>query len=372
MTETFLQHYGWVLVSLLGGLLTTLTFVLGVNLHLGNFRLDAVRRQAILKATARKWIFALAALGGFAGVVHVAFPLFFSVAFCGARRLWEVLLATFFLQLVAYAICWKSEKPLRSTFFCIILMINGFLAPLLVGTFIGTFFVGAGFSVGGTAMAPTVRWVGSWQGLELLTQPHAVLLGLVEVCLSYIVGGLYVIRVVDDHPVRKQMRRSVFYMAIPFFVLSAIWFGILLLRPGFSVDADGVVSKEDYKYFMNFLHHGPEVIQLTLGGLLLLAGLFFGIKKKSHRKGFRFIVAGIFLVVMGTFFLAGFHKTPFFPSLTSLQSSLTIRNSSADFATLHSLFWVFVAIPVVILALGYLWYWMDHKKKVTVRRKANP
>ena len=72
MTETFLQYYGWVLVSLLGGLLTTLTFVLGANLHLGNFRLDAFRRQAILKATARKWIFALAALGGFAGVVYVS------------------------------------------------------------------------------------------------------------------------------------------------------------------------------------------------------------------------------------------------------------------------------------------------------------
>lgn len=104
----------------------------------------------------------------------------------------------------------------------------------------------------------------------------------------------------------------------------------------------------------------------------ILGGLYFGVKRKSHRKGFWFTVAGTLLMVMGLFFLAGFHKTPFFPSLTSLQSSLTIRNSSADFATLHSLFWVFVAIPVVILALGYLWYWMDHKKKVTVRRKANP
>ena len=362
MTETFLQHYGWVLVSLLGGLVVTLVFILGANLHLGSFHLGRLQKQAVVKATGRKWIFAFAALVVFGGVVYAAFPLFFRVAFLGASWLWALLLVTFFIQLIAYVICNKSEKLLGSTFFCIILMINGFLAPLLVGTFLGSFFTGAGFTVSRAA----VTWGSPWHGLELLTQPFAVFMGLIVVCLSYILGGLYVIRVVNDHPVRKVMRRSIRNMAVPFLALSIAWFVFLLLRPGFSVDADGIVSMEEYKYFMNFMHHSLEVVQLFLGGLLLLVGLYFGVKRKSHRKGFWFTVAGTLLVVMGLFFLAGFHGTAYYPSVTSLQSSLTLQNSSADFNTLQSLSGFSLAIPVAIVGLGYVWHRVDHKRKVTV------
>ena len=222
MTETFLQHHGWVLVSLLGGLLVTLMLLLGANIHLVNYHLGTLQKQAVLKATGRKWIFAFAALVVLGVTVYAAFPLFFRVAFWGARWLWALLLVTLFIQLIAYAICNKTEKPLGSTFFCIILMLNGALAPLLVGTFIGSFFTGAGFYVNRTVVPATATWVNPLHGLDLLTQPHALLLGLVAVALSYILGAMYVIRVVDDHPVRKVMRRSVRNMAVPFLLLAMV------------------------------------------------------------------------------------------------------------------------------------------------------
>ena len=165
MTDIFLQKYGWVVVSLLGGLLVALMFVMGANLHLGNFRLDTLRKRAILKATSRRWGYALASLVVFAGVSYVTFPLFFRAFFVGARLLWELVLVIFFLQLVAYIICNKNEKLLGSTFFCILLMINGFLAPLLVGTAIGTFFTGAGFTVDWAASPAAVAWDSPWRGL---------------------------------------------------------------------------------------------------------------------------------------------------------------------------------------------------------------
>jgi cytochrome d ubiquinol oxidase subunit II len=164
------------------------------------------------------------------------------------------------------------------------------------------------------------------------------------------------------------MRRSVRNMAVPFLALSIAWFVFLLLRPGFSVDADGIVSMEDYKYFMNFMHHSLEGVQLFLGGLLLLVGLYFGVKRKSHRKGFWFTVAGTLLMVMGLFFLAGFHGTAYYPSVTSLQSSLTLQNSSADFDTLQSLSGFSLVIPVAIVGLGYVWHRVDHRKKIAVGR----
>ena len=367
MTETFLQHHGWVLVSLLGGLLVTLMLLLGAQIHLVNYHLGTLQKQAVLKATGRKWIFAFAVFVVLGVTVYAAFPLFFRVAFWGARWLWALLLVTLFIQLIAYAICNKTEKPLGSTFFCIILMLNGALAPLLVGTFIGSFFTGAGFYVNRTVVPATATWVSPLRGLDLLTQPHALLLGLVAVALSYILGAMYVIRVVDDHPVRKVMRRSVRNMAVPFLLLAMVWFALLMLRPGFSVDADGIMSRESYKYFMNLLHHGQEITEFTLGILLVLAGFYFCIKKKSHRKGFWLTAAGTMLVVMGVFFLAGFHGTAYYPSLTIPQSSLTLRNSSASFETLHSLFWVSLLIPISVIGLGYVWHRADHKKKVTVR-----
>ena len=54
MTETFLQNYGWVLVSLLGGLLVALMFVMGANLLLGSVNLDLLRKRGVFTAAGRK------------------------------------------------------------------------------------------------------------------------------------------------------------------------------------------------------------------------------------------------------------------------------------------------------------------------------
>ena len=368
MTEAFLQKYGWVIVSLLGGLLVALMFVMGANLHLGNFRLDTLRKRAILKATSRRWGYALASLVVFAGVSYVTFPLFFRAFFVGARLLWTLVLAVFVLQLIAYILCEKNDKLLGGTFFCVLLMLIGLLAPLLVGTAIGTFFTGAGFTVDWGASPAAVAWDSSWRGLEMLHQGQAVLLGLIHACLSFILGGLNVIRVVDDHAVRKSMRRSVRIASIPLLALSFLWAILLMLRRGFSVNSDGVVVMEKYKYLLTILHYRPVQLVLILGAVLFGVGLYFGVFTKSRRKGFWLTAGGTVIVVMGIFALAGFNGTAFFPSLTDPQSSLTVLNSATDAETLQLLFWLSPAIPLAIIGFGYLWHRTDHKKKITVRR----
>lgn len=368
MTDLFLQKYGWVVISLLGGLLVALMFVMGANLHLGSFRLDTLRKRAVLKATSRRWACALAALVVFAGVADLTFPLFFRAFFVGARRLWELVLVTFFLQLAAYIICNRNEKLLGSSFFCILLMINGFLTPLLVGTAIGTFFVGAGFTVDWAASPAAVAWGSSWRGLDMLGHWLALLLGLIHVCLSYLLGALYVIRVVDDHAVRKNMRSSVRIASIPLLVLSFLWVILLMLKPGFSVDADGVVTQEEYKYLLTVLHYRPVQAVFLVGAALFALGLYFGVFTKSRRKGFWLTAGGTVVVVMGIFGLAGFNGTAFFPSLTDLPSSLTVRNSCAGADTMQLLFWLSPAVPLALIGFGYLWHREDHKKKITVRR----
>ena len=366
MTYEFLQNYWWILVSLLGGLLVGLMFVQGANVHLVNPRLDDVQKRMILNSTGRKWELTFTTLVTFGGAFFASFPLFYSTSFGGAYWVWILLLVTFVFQAVSYEFCNKKENLLGKKAFRIALMANGFLAPFLVGTAVGTFFTGSNFTVDKAAIAnpasPIIStWGSGWHGLEALGQGHAVLLGLTLVALTVILGALYVIHNVDEHPLRKKMRLVVKITAVPFLLLFVAWFVILMLRDGFAVDSEGFVSMEPYKYLMNLLHHTEVLVMMGLGVLLVLAGIYIGAFTK-HRRGFWFTFSGTVLVVMAVFFLAGFYNTAYYPSLTHLQSSLTIRNSSSSYFTLKVMFWVSLLIPFVLAYIAYAWHAMDHRK----------
>ena len=366
MTYEFLQNYWWILVALLGGLLVALMFVQGANIHLVNHRLDDVQKRMILNSTGRKWELTFTTLVTFGGAFFASFPLFYSTSFGGAYWVWVLLLVTFVFQAVSYEFQNKKGNLLGVTGFRIALFANGVLAPFLVGTAVGTFFTGSGFTVDKTAIAnpasPVIStWQSPWHGLEALGQGHAVLLGLSVVFLAIILGALYILNNVDDHAVRKQMRGTLKIAAIPFLLFFVAWFVILMLKDGFSVDDDGVVSMEPYKYLQNFLHQRFVFSLFTVGVLLVLAGMYLGIFTK-HRRGFWFAFPGTVLVVMAVFFLAGFNGTAYYPSLTDLQSSLTIRNSSSSYFTLKVMSWVSLLIPFVVAYIAYAWRAMDHRK----------
>ena len=364
MTYTFLQNYWWVLVSLLGGLLVALMFVQGANVQLLNPRLDQMRKRMVLNASGRKWELTFTTLVTFGGAFFASFPLFYSTSFGGAYWVWVLLLVTFVFQAVSYEFAYKKKNLLGSKFFRLALFANGVLAPFLVGTAVGTFFTGSDFSVNRAAItnasSPVIStWGNGWHGLEALGQGHAFLLGLTVVTLTTLLGALYLIKAVNDHSFRKKMRLVVRILAIPFMVLFLLWFGILLFKDGFAVETDGTVSIEPRKYLQNFLQTPAVMFMVMAGVTLLVTGLHFGALTKSHRKGFWFAFPGTILVVMGIFFLAGFNGTAYYPSVTHLQSSLSIRNSCSSYFTLQVMFWVSLLIPFVIAYIAYAWYKMD-------------
>ncbi len=368
MTYEFLQNYWWILVALLGGLLVALMFVQGANIHLMNYRLDDIQKRMVLNSTGRKWELTFTTLVTFGGAFFASFPLFYSTSFGGAYWVWVLLLVTFVFQAVSYEFQNKKGNLLGAKGFRIALLANGVLAPFLVGTAVGTFFTGSRFTVDKAAIAnpasPVIStWQSPWHGLEALGQGHAVLLGLTVVFLAIILGALYILNNVDDHAVRQQMRGTLKVAAIPFLLFFVAWFVILMLKDGFSVDADGVVSMEPYKYLQNFLHQRFVIILFAVGVLLVLAGLYIGVFTK-HRRGFWFAFPGTVFVVMTVFFLAGFNGTAYYPSLTDLQSSLTIRNSSSSYYTLKVMSWVSLLIPFVVAYITYAWHSMD-KHKIT-------
>ena len=366
MTYTSLQNYWWVLIALLGGLLVALMFVQGANVFLGSRKLDHTQKRMILNSTGRKWELTFTTLVTFGGAFFASFPLFYSTSFGGAYWVWVLLLVTFVFQAVSYEFQHKKGNLLGVKGFRIALIVNGILAPFLVGTAVGTFFTGSKFTVDKAAIvdptAPVIStWGSPWHGLEALTQPHAVLLGVTLVLLTIILGALYVVTNVDDKGVRHRMRRTIRLIYIPFLLCFVAWLVVLLLMDGFGIAADGTVVLETHKYFFNLVQM-PGIILMLLAGVV---GLLYGILRvayKKSRKGFWFAAPGAVLVVMAVFFLAGFNNTPYYPSLIDPQSSLTIRNSSSSYFTLRVMSWVSLLIPFVVAYIAYAWHQMDGEK----------
>ena len=366
MSYTFLQNYWWSLIALLGGLLVFLMFVQGANLHLGNRKLSDLQKRMILNSTGRKWELTFTTLVTFGGAFFASFPLFYSTSFGGAYWVWVLILVTFVFQAVSYEFQNKKENLIGSQAFRVFLMVNGFLAPFLIGTTVGTFFTGSDFTVNKVAItdsaAPVIStWGNGWHGLEAVGQFHAVLLGLSLLFLTATLGALYILNNVEDATVRGQMRRSIKLNALPFLACFLGWLAILLLREGYDVDGAGVVSLERYKYLHNFLQMPAVLVLFLTGVVLVLLGLYQGAFSKSL-KGIWPAGIGTVLVVMAVFFVAGFNGTAYYPSCTDLQSSLTIRNSSSSRFTLQVMFWVSLLIPFVVAYIAYAWHQMDRKK----------
>ena len=366
MTYTFLQNYWWFLIALLGGLLVFLMFVQGANLHLGNRKLSDLQKRMILNSTGRKWELTFTTLVTFGGAFFASFPLFYSTSFGGAYWVWVLLLITFVFQAVAYEFQNKKENLIGSQAFRVFLMINGVLAPFLVGTAVGTFFTGSDFTVNKAAIAnaaaPVIStWGNGWHGLDALGQYHAVLLGCALIFLTAILGCLYTLNNIDDPEIHAQMRRSIKLEILPFLVFFLTWLVILLVRPGFAVDEAGAVSLEKFKYLHNLLQMPAVLVMLLVGVVLVLWGLFRGAFTKS-RCGIWPAGIGTVLVVMAVFFVAGYNGTAYYPSCTDLPSSLSIRNSSSSQFTLQVMFWVSLLIPFVVAYIAYAWHQMDRKK----------
>ena len=366
MTYEFLQNYWWVLIALLGGLLVALMFVQGANLHLGNRALSDTQKRMILNSTGRKWELTFTTLVTFGGAFFASFPLFYSTSFGGAYWVWVLLLITFVFQAVAYEFQNKKGNLLGVKGFRVALMVNGILAPFLVGTAVGTFFTGSDFVVNKVAItdpsAPVIStWGNSWHGLEALGQYPAILLGGTLVFLAGILGDLYILNNVDDDKIHAQMRRSVKLSIGPFLLFFLGWVAILLTCKGYAVDANGVVFLEPYKYLHNLLAMPVVLVMLLVGVVLVLYSIWLG-AFTSSRKGIWFAMPGTVLVVMAVFFLAGFNNTAYYPSYTDLQSSLTIRNSSSSYFTLQVMSCVSLLIPFALAYIVYAWRQMDRKK----------
>ena len=369
MTYSFLQHYWWFLVSLLGALLVFLMFVQGANSMVRTLGYTEEGRRLIINSTGRKWEFTFTTLVTFGGAFFASFPLFYSTSFGGAYWLWMIILFTFVLQAVSYEFQNKLGNLLGAKTFQIFLAINGFAGPLLLGGAVATFFEGSNFIVmkdnliDAQSFSPVIsHWANASHGLDALLNPWVLVFGLAVMFLARVLGTLYIINNVNNDDIRSRAGFQLLASSIAFVVLFVVYLIHLLLKDGYAYTADGTIVIEPYKYLHNFLDMWYLLIVLLFGVVLVLFAIGRSFADKMWIWGIWPAGIGVVLVVLSLLLCAGWNNTAYYPSTANLQSSLTIQNSCSSEFTLTTMAIVSILIPFVLAYIWHAWWSIDQKK----------
>ena len=364
-TITLLQHYWWFIISLFGALLVFLMFVQGGQALLYALGRNERERNLLTGVLGHKWELTFTTLVTFGGAFFASFPLFYSTSFGGAFYVWMAILFCFVLQAVAYEYRRKPANVFGERTFNAFLLINGVLGPLLIGTAVGTFFTGAEFTVdrlnlanqGGAAVIS--QWATPWHGLEAVAEWRNVLLGAAVALLAMTLACQYFMNNIDDETILRRAQSRMRLFGVLFVVCFVAWLLALLLADGRAADAAGTISAEPYKYLRNLLEMPYVTVVLLLGVVSVLWSIRLG--WCGSRRTVWFGGAGTVLTVLSLLLLAGWNGTAYYPSLTDMQSSLTISNSSSSLFTLKTMAWVSLFIPFVVAYIWYVWGALSRK-----------
>lgn len=368
MTYSFLQHYWWFLVSLLGALLVFLMFVQGANSMLFSLGRTEAERRLLVNSTGRKWEFTFTTLVTFGGAFFASFPLFYSTSFGGAYWVWMIILFSFVAQAVSYEFQNKLGNLLGARTFQTMLVINGVVGPLLLGMAVATFFNGANFVVDKMNLTvfsqPVIsHWTNASGGLDAVADPWNVILGLAVLFLSRVLGLLYTKNNINDEVLSLRISRRLIIEAACFLVFFLLFLVRTLFKDGFAYNpSTGDIFIEPQKYLNNLIDMWYVALTLVVGVVLVLYGIVRTIYNKVYIFGIWFAGIGVVMVVLSLLLCAGWNNTAYYPSIANLQSSLTITNSCSSEFTLHTMAVVSLLIPFVLAYIVYAWRCIDKKK----------
>ncbi|MBS4240845.1 cytochrome d ubiquinol oxidase subunit II [Campylobacter vulpis] len=360
-----LQIYWWVILSLLGGLLVFMFFVQGGQTLMDELSSNPLEKTMLINSLGRKWELGFTTLVLFGGAAFAAFPLFYSTSFGGAYWAWLAILLCFILQAVSYEYRLKENNVFGSKTYEIFLKINGFLGVFLIGVAVSSFFSGSHFTLNSQNF---VQWQHPLRGLELLLNPYNYLLGFALVFLSRILGVAYFMNNIDDENIKAKCIAKLKLNSLLFLLFFLAFLGWIFLKDGFFVDDNGIVSLQANVYLQNFLSYPIFAALLLLGVVLVLLGMIQGAKKCT--KAIWTLGVGVVLAVFALLLSVGIGQSAFYPSLSDLQSSLTIKNASSSYYTLSVMAYVSLFVPFVLAYIAYVWRAMD-RVKITKEEIAN-
>ena len=142
MTCELLQQNGWFLVTLLGTLLVVLLFVHGAQSLISSLGGNDEGRRWVISLTGCQWKFTLPMFILFSGVLFVSVPQFHATSFGGAYWLWGIIFFSYVWQALSYEFRDQLSHLLGANAFQILLVLNGMVGSVLLGSALATFFEG--------------------------------------------------------------------------------------------------------------------------------------------------------------------------------------------------------------------------------------
>lgn len=362
-----LQHYWWLLVSLLGSLLVFLMFVQGGQSLLFGIVKSKEEKTLLINALGHKWELTFTTLVTFGGSIFASFPLYYSTSFGGAYWLWMSILFLFVVQAVSFEYRGKAGNLLGSKTYEIFLFLNGFFGSLLLGVAVGTFFTGGSFVMNKmnitNPLQPVISyWTNGWHGLDAIANPFNLLMGIVVYLAARTLGLLYVIKQIDHDSLVAKAKVQIKVTGTAFILGFVGLLIALFTMTGHSVSPEnGVISAVKYKYFFNMVELIWPAIMLICGVLLVLSGIGSSLFSKG-KFSFYITGGGVVLAVWSILICAAFNNTAFFVSTVDMQQSLTLFNSSSSEFTLKVMAYASLFIPFVIGYVIFVWRTLSKTK----------
>ncbi len=368
MDYIFLQQYWWLIISLLAGILVFMLFVQGGQSLIYTIAKNEEQRSLVINSIGHKWDLTFTTLVTFGGAFFASFPLFYSTSFSGAIYVWIAILLFFVIQAVSFEFRKKSGNFIGQKSYEWFLVLNGVFGTLLLGTAVATLFTGGNFIVDRANIGNAVgnlsisAWQTPWHGLEAVTDFRNLLLGISVLFLSRVLAIHYFYNNIDNNDIKDQSSHPLIISSLIFVVAFVGFLVSILLSSGHAIDPNtGKIFIQDYKFFINLIEM-PIVLILLLGGIVsVLWGIYLGIFKSSE-KAIWFSGAGTIVTVTMLMLTVGYNDTAYYPSLSDIQSSLTIYNSSSSQFTLTTMFYVSFGIPLVAAYIAFAWRSMNKRK----------
>ncbi|MEG1573943.1 MAG: cytochrome d ubiquinol oxidase subunit II, partial [Bacteroidales bacterium] len=247
----------------------------------------------------------------------------------------------------------------------VFLYTNGIVGVVLLGIAVATMFTGADFSVSrdnilNRSMPVISTWGNPFHGLESLVSPMNLAFGFAIFFLSRVQAALYFMNNIDYAEIFSRAKRQVFINAIPFLILFITFMIALFLKDGYAItEPTGAIMIVPNKYFINMIEMPLNLLLFLVGVVLVLFAILRAVFSKHYTSGIWFCGIGTVFVALSLLFLAGYNNTPYYPSVSDIQSSLTIYNSSSSLFTLKVMSIVSLIIPIVVAYIYYTWRSMD-------------
>lgn len=357
----FLQHYWWFILSLLAGILVFLLFVQGGQTLIYCLGKNKTEKEQIIGSIGLKWELTFTTLVTFGGAFFASFPLFYSTSFGGAVYVWMAILFCFIIQAVSYEFRKKPSNFIGEKTYDAFLFINGLLGTILLGCAVGTLFTGGEFIVNRANIASLSGenvisvWQNSFRGLEAVLDYRNVALGLAVFFLSRVLAIHYFYNAINSTVIKEKSKKVLLVSSLAFLVCFLTFFVSILFSKGVEFNASTNTSMwVEYKYLTNIVELPIVSLFLVIGVVLVLISLWLGITKQSP-KAIWLSGAGTIVTVTTLLLLAGFNNTAYYPSLSDVNSSLAIANSSSSEFTLNVMAYVSIGVPFVIAYITYAW-----------------